>query len=89
MVRKIIIRGRVQFVAYRRYCVKAGNAIGVQGWVQNRPDGSVEVVAQGSADQMRQLVEWIWKGTILSKTRAVEVVEYAGTVCETVFVAKK
>ncbi|HEX7637544.1 MAG TPA: acylphosphatase, partial [Burkholderiaceae bacterium] len=42
-----VVRGRVQGVGFREACVAEARALGVAGWVRNRPDGSVEVVLQG------------------------------------------
>jgi acylphosphatase len=34
----------------------------VSGWVRNRTDGSVEVLAEGDADRIGQLVAWCHQG---------------------------
>jgi acylphosphatase len=48
LVRKRLrITGRVQGVAFRASAVTAARALGLAGWVTNRADGSVEVVAEG------------------------------------------
>lgn len=47
--RRLIITGRVQGVFYRDWFVGEARAIGVEGWVRNRTDGSVETVVQGTA----------------------------------------
>ena len=51
----IIVRGRVQGVGYRYSAVRAAARLGVTGWVRNRPDGSVEVVASGRAEALAEL----------------------------------
>jgi acylphosphatase len=37
-------------------------SLGLVGWVQNLADGRVEVLAQGDAEQLDQLVGWLWTG---------------------------
>ncbi len=42
------IEGRVQAVGYRAFVERHAGALGLEGWVRNRRDGSVEAVFQGS-----------------------------------------
>jgi acylphosphatase len=41
------ITGRVQGVGFRYSTRRVAERLGLKGWVANRPDGSVEVVAEG------------------------------------------
>ncbi|MFM8320576.1 MAG: acylphosphatase [Chloroflexota bacterium] len=43
----VIVEGRVQGVGYRAFVEQAADAFGLNGWVRNRWDGSVEVTAEG------------------------------------------
>ncbi len=52
------ILGRVQGVWFRESMRREAERLGVAGWVRNRPDGSVEAVAQGPAGAVDALVEW-------------------------------
>jgi acylphosphatase len=47
--RRYIVRGRVQRVGFRFFVENAAEREGIQGYVRNRHDGSVEVVAEGDA----------------------------------------
>jgi acylphosphatase len=50
--RRLRITGRVQGVFFRDWFVGEARAIGVEGWVRNRMDGSVEAVVQGTAEMV-------------------------------------
>ncbi|MCA9695790.1 MAG: acylphosphatase [Myxococcales bacterium] len=56
------IRGRVQGVWYRRSAQLRAQALGLTGWVRNRPDGSVELWAEGPRAALDELVAWCWEG---------------------------
>ncbi len=52
------IFGRVQGVAFRWYTQKTARALGLKGWVRNRPNGSVQLVAEGSNDALTAMRMW-------------------------------
>lgn len=58
----IIISGRVQGVFFRANTARAGERLGVSGWVRNLPDGTVEAVIEGNADAVREMVQWCHTG---------------------------
>jgi acylphosphatase len=54
---RLIITGRVQGVGYRIWTERAAAALGIRGWVRNRSDGSVELVATGTESAVGALIE--------------------------------
>lgn len=59
---RLIIYGRVQGVWFRDSTRTEAMGLGVTGWVKNRRDGGVEVVAEGPEDRVKQLVAWCHHG---------------------------
>lgn len=66
-----IIQGRVQGVSFRYYTQRRAEEIGVTGWVRNLPDRSVEVTAEGTRDQLEELLAFLHQGP--SAARVLEV----------------
>ena len=63
MVRyRVLISGRVQGVFFRDTCRRMAREHGVTGWVRNRPDGQVEAVFEGRAEDVDRLVAWARRG---------------------------
>ena len=54
----IQVYGRVQGVGFRYACCRAARALGVTGWVRNRPDESVEIVAEGPSAALEAFGDW-------------------------------
>ena len=51
------ITGIVQGVGYRIWATRTASALGLRGWVRNRSDGSVEVLATGAPEQVAAMIE--------------------------------
>ncbi len=63
MVRtRVIVRGRVQGVAFRLATEREARARGLAGFVRNLPDGGVEAVFEGRAAAVEALVAWCRRG---------------------------
>ncbi|HEX3738919.1 MAG TPA: acylphosphatase [Terriglobales bacterium] len=60
--RKYVVRGRVQGVGFRWYVEREAGLLGLSGWVRNNSDGSVEVLASGTADQLSGLRSRLHQG---------------------------
>ena len=54
--------GRVQGVNFRYYTQREANALGLTGWVANRFDGSLEVVAEGKKAALQRLLSFLHHG---------------------------
>jgi len=59
---RVLVSGRVQGVFFRDTCRRMALASGVSGWVRNLPDGQVEAVFEGRAEDVDRLVEWARHG---------------------------
>ncbi|MEB3331929.1 MAG: acylphosphatase [Synechococcaceae cyanobacterium] len=65
------MRGHVQGVGYRAGCSARAHELGLHGWVRNRPDGTVEVEAEGAAQALTELRIWCEKGPPASHVMGV------------------
>ncbi len=72
-VRRFVVTGRVQGVGYRDWVVRRANALGVDGWVRNRSDGSVELVAAGPPGTLDALHAHLKAGPALAEVTDVAV----------------
>ncbi|MBC8752445.1 acylphosphatase [Paraburkholderia sp. WC7.3g] len=73
--RLVQVRGPVQGIGYREACVRQAQALGVTGWVRNRMDGSVEVMLQGSPEQLANMCAWLIDGMSAALVDELEVTE--------------
>lgn len=73
--RRFVVRGRVQGVGFRWFVEREAHMLGIAGWVRNNHDGSVEVLAQGTRDQLSGLHGRLREGPRAARVDAVEVSE--------------
>jgi acylphosphatase len=66
------VTGRVQGVGYRYFIERVALDIGLVGYVMNRRDGSVEVVAEGEPEALRQLLGRLQEGPPGARVERVE-----------------
>lgn len=70
---KLRITGRVQGVWYRAWTVEQASARGLDGWVRNRTDGSVEALLSGETAAVDDFIEACWRGPLAARVDGVEV----------------
>ena len=59
---KAIVEGRVQGVGFRYFTQEKGIFLGLTGWVRNRWEGTVEVVAEGPRKDVETLLDAVRRG---------------------------
>jgi acylphosphatase len=67
------VRGLVQGVGFRWFVQREAARLGLDGWVSNHSDGSVEVVAEGPDESLGLLLLQLWEGPSGSSVRDIEV----------------
>lgn len=70
--RTFLVRGRVQGVGFRWFVEREAHTLGISGWVRNNADGSVEVLAMGSRDQLSGLRSRLREGPRAARVDDVE-----------------
>ena len=70
--RKFLIRGRVQGVGFRWFVEREAQILQIAGWVRNDPDGSVEVLAIGTPEQLAGLRSRLREGPRASRVDDVQ-----------------
>lgn len=69
---QMTVRGRVQGVFFRATAQREARRLGLTGWVRNRADGSVELLAEGEEGALRDLVTFCQKGPAPARVERVE-----------------
>ncbi len=69
---RITVRGRVQGVFFRAATAQEARALGLCGWVRNRPDGTVEIAAEGARRNLEMLLAWAHRGPPAAHVTEVE-----------------
>jgi acylphosphatase len=69
----VIISGKVQGVFFRADTREAANRFGVNGWVRNQRDGTVEAVFEGDQSHVESVLNWCKKGSPAARVDAVNV----------------
>ncbi|AGP32891.1 MULTISPECIES: acylphosphatase [Sorangium] len=70
---QLFVRGRVQGVFFRASTQREAKRLGLTGWVKNRSDGSVEVLAEGEEDELKELIAWANRGPSAARVERVDV----------------
>lgn len=78
IARRIVVKGKVQGVFFRAWTIEQATELGLDGWVRNRIDGSVEALAAGPADKVEELIARCHKGSPPSRVDRVIVEDTPG-----------
>jgi len=70
-IRHVTVTGRVQGVGYRAWVADEATARGLEGWVRNVRDGSVEMVFAGPADVVAAMIAVCGRGPPMARVDAV------------------
>ena len=71
------VTGRVQGVFFRAWAQQQARELGVNGWIRNADDGSVEAHLEGDEAAMKALIQRLWHGPPSAEVQEVQV-ETAG-----------
>lgn len=71
-IRHVAVRGRVQGVGYRAFVEREALAAGLEGWVRNCHDGSVEAVFMGPPDVVEKLIATCRRGPYAARVDALD-----------------
>jgi acylphosphatase len=74
---RLVIEGRVQGVWFRESTRRQAVSLGVNGWVRNKPERTVEVLAEGPEDAVRKLISWCHRGPSAASVTRVQETEEA------------
>jgi acylphosphatase len=77
--RRYLVAGRVQGVGFRYFTEEAASREGLRGWVQNLPDGRVEILAEGEAEAVERFERSVRHGPPGARVSHVEVEDTAPT----------
>jgi acylphosphatase len=69
--KRLIISGQVQGIGYRAWMAEAAKALGIDGWVRNNADGTVEALISGTADAVEELARACRRGPRLARVEAI------------------
>ena len=70
---QLFIRGRVQGVFFRAATQREARRLGIGGWVKNRNDGSIELLAEGEEEAIKEIVSWANHGPTAARVDHVDV----------------
>jgi acylphosphatase len=75
VARRFLVSGRVQGVGFRFHVAEAARLEGVQGWVRNLPDGSVEAFVEGDREAVTRMERKIRRGPPAARVEDVNVLD--------------
>jgi len=79
VAKQLKISGRVQGVGFRYSMVEEARLLGLNGWVRNRRDGTVEAMVDGPPQAMDAILAWARRGPPGARVTDVQVADVPGT----------
>jgi len=75
MIKQVSLKiyGRVQMVLFRDSTRRKAKKLNLVGWVMNQKDGTVQVVAEGEEENLKQLIKWCYNGPMLAKIDKIDI----------------
>jgi len=80
LCRQVVVRGRVQGVYFRAFVEREALKAGIEGWVRNRRDGSVEALFAGPTEKVQAIMAACRRGPSAARVDALD--ERAATEAE-------
>jgi acylphosphatase len=77
VVRRFLVTGKVQGVYFRHSARLEATRLKIRGVARNLPDGSVEVLAQGSPADVNELHRWLHRGPAHARVDVVRELDIA------------
>jgi len=72
IIRLVVVRGRVQGVGFRAFVEYEALRRGIEGWVRNRRDGTVEALFAGSVNSVNEMIETCRHGPLPAHVDAID-----------------
>jgi acylphosphatase len=69
---RLRIEGSVQAVGYRNFMIEEARKLGIDGWVRNRTDGSVEALVSGETKAVEALIAACARGPEGSRIKHID-----------------
>lgn len=70
---RLTVKGDVQGVNFRYFAKDIARKMGITGWTDNNPDGSVELVVEGDSTRVDEFISWCQQGSPMSEVEEVVV----------------
>lgn len=70
--KRLVVSGRVQGVGYRAWMAERAAELGLDGWVRNRADGSLEALVAGDTAAVEELLRLCRRGPRLASVASID-----------------
>jgi acylphosphatase len=72
---RLLIAGKVQGVGYRGWAARVAVSLGLRGWLRNRADGTVELLATGEEDAVAAMTEACRRGPSDARVDSIDILK--------------